>query len=722
MEIAVGPPVVSVHSDDEVVVSGASGDISNSHEHGYFVSDTRLVSGHRVALCGEEPVLLNGSATGNHSARFELTNPRVLGPEGDSIGEHTLHLRLDRVVSQGVHEDYDLTNWGPEPVVCDLEIAIESDFADIFDVKAKRRVRRGTFQTSWDQDSATLTTRYANGEFERAVAMRARCDSPEPRFANGRIEFRIALRHGESWHSCLYWIPIVHGEPRPVDSRCHQLRDEGSDRSLARREWIDQTTEIDTSNPVVNSALRQSVEDLAGLRLHRHDQFASGGGSHDGLDRESWVPAAGVPWFLSLFGRDSLTVSEQTLALSPRFALGSLRALANLQAGSYDDDRDMQPGKIEHEIRHGELAELRLVPHSPYYGAHETTTLYVLVAAHAYWWHGSRDELDAMKPHVERALAWIDRDGDPDHDGLQEYQTRARDGYVNQGWKDSGDAIVDEDGSPAATPIALAEHQGAVVAAKRAWADVLEGAYRDRSASCRLRSDADRLAETIEARFWWEEQGTYVLGLDGRKRPIRSVASNAGHLLWQRAVAEERAARVVERLMADDMWSGWGIRTLSSGHPAYNPLSYQRGSVWPHDNGIIAAGFRNYGFDGAAGRVARGILDATSKFAAQRPPELFAGLSRDPGSFPVQYLGANVPQAWSSGAIVHLLVSLLGLEANAPAGKLLVRPALPEWLAEVTLCDLRVGDGSADVRITRVSDGPDRVDVLRAEGLRVDSP
>lgn len=720
MEITVGPPVVSVHSDDEVVVSGTAGDISDDRDHGYFVADTRLISGYHITLCGSNLVLLNGSATGNHAGRFELTNPHLVGSEGQTIEEHSLHLRLDRAVSQGVHEDYDLTYWGHESVVCELEIAIESDFADIFDVKERQAIRRGTIRSSWDEEESKLTASYTHREFERAVAIRVRSDSSGPTFANGRIGFRIELTHGQSWHSCLFWIPILDGKPEPNESRCHRLVDEGSDRSMARREWIEQATEIETPNALVNSALSQAVEDLAGLRLHRHDKLASGEALHDGLDRDSWVPSAGVPWFLSLFGRDALTVSAQTLALSPRFALGSLRALAGLQANSYDDDRDMQPGKIEHEIRHGELAALHLIPHTPYYGAHETTTLYVLVAAQAYRWHGSRDELDAMRPHVERALAWIDRDGDSDGDGLQEYQTRAQDGYANQGWKDAGDSIVDEDGSPASPPIALAEHQGAVVAAKRAWATVLEDVYGERSASSRLRADADRLAEVIENRFWWEEEGTYLLGLDGKKQPIRSVASDAGHLLWQRAVVAERAGRVVERLMADDMWSGWGIRTLSQDHPSYNPLSYQRGSVWPHDNGIIAAGFRNYGFDYEAAQVARAIFDATSKFASQRPPELFAGLARDPGSFPVQYLGANVPQAWSSGSIVHLLVTLVGLEADAKAGSLAVRPALPEWLPHVTLWRIRVGSGSADLRITRRGDGPDRVEVLAADGLRID--
>jgi len=719
VEVSVGPLVVSTHVDDEVMVSELSGEMSSTKEQGYFVADTRLASGYRLKLGGKQPTLLNGAAVRHHSARFEFTNPTLVGSDGREIAEHSLHLRLDRSMGPGIHEDYDLTNQGRDDVVLDLEVSVESDFADLFDVKAHRRIRRGSIHSSWDEEEGRLTTRYENATFERSLVLEvANHDSP-PEFANGGILFRVELAAASSWHCCLWWMPVIDGTERRVTQPCHQLVESDAQHEVVRRRWVDRATIFETSNPGVTVALRQAVDDLAGLRLHHHDELARGATNDDDLD--AWVPAAGIPWFVSLFGRDSLTVSFQTLALSPRFALGSLRALAALQADSYDDRRDMQPGKIEHEVRHGELAALHLIPHTPYYGSHEATTLYVLVAAQAWRWHGDRQALDDVRPHVERALAWIGRDGDIDGDGLQEYQTRTADGSYNQGWKDSGDAIVTSDGSLAKLPIALCEHQGLVVAAKRAWADVAETVYGDRRGAARLRSEADRLAAQIEERFWWEEEGTYYLGLDGDKRPIDSVSSNPGHLLWQRVIDPERAARVVARLMAEDMWSGWGIRTLSAEHVAYDPLSYQRGSVWPHDNAIAAAGFRAYGFDDEAFTVAEGIFDATSRFASQRLPELFAGLTRDAGAFPVQYLGANVPQAWSSGAIVQLVATLLGLEADAQDGLLRVHPALPEWLSEVTLRQLRVGDSSVDFRVVRQPDGHHHVELLAGgDGLRVE--
>lgn len=719
MEVSVGPPIISTHFDDEFIVSELNGEVSSTKEQGYFADDTRLVSGYRLKLGGERAMLLNGAVVDHHSARFEFTNPPLIGGNGDAIPGHSLHLRLDRCVGRGVHEDYDITNTSRDLIVVDLEISVESDFADLFDVKAHRRIRRGFIHSFWDERRHRLTTHYSNSGFERAFVLQVAKNDAPPEFANGGILFRVSLPPAASWHSCILWEPIIDGRERRVTRPCHDLVQNKSDDETSGHLWVEQTTTFHTSNPGVNVALQQAADDLAGLRLYRHDELAAPGlKAHD---LEAWVPAAGIPWFVSLFGRDALIVALQTPALSPRFALGSLHALSALQGDAYDDMRDMQPGKIEHEVRHGELAALKLIPHTPYYGAHETTSLFVLVAARSWRWHGDRKALDSIRPNVERALAWIDHDGDIDGDGLQEYRTRAPGGYRDQGWKDAGDAIVMRDGSLAKPPIALCEHQGVVVAAKRAWAEVVEEAYEDTALATRLRAEADTLAEAIEHRFWWEAEGTYYLGLDGDKRPIDSVASNPGHLLWLKVISPERARKVADRLLAKDMWSGWGIRTLSAEHVAYDPLSYQRGSVWPHDNAIAVAGFHEYGFDDEALKVSAGIFQAASKFTASRLPELFAGFDRDRGAFPVQYLGANVPQAWSSGAVIHLIAAMLGMNANAQQGLLQLRPKLPSWMPEVTMRGLRVGDSPIDLRITRLENKTHEVEVLANEkGLSVE--
>jgi glycogen debranching enzyme len=710
MAVAVGPPTITIHYNDEFCVCELDGNISSTEEQGYFASDTRLVSGYRVKLGRDHPQILNSAAVAHHSARFEFSNPTFLGNDGSPIPEHTLHLRLDRTIGPGVHEDYELSSHAPEPVTFSLEVSVESDFADIFDVKAHRRIVRGSANSLWDE-KGILTTRYVDGPFERSFILQVANATSEPVFANGGIHFHITLQPKQHWHTCLWWIPVINGEIRPIARPCHQLLTEETDTESLRLRWIQSATIFETENAMVTEALAQATEDLAGLRLHRHDEIAKPDEEDD-----SWVPAAGIPWFVTLFGRDSLTVASQTLSLSPRFALGSLRALAALQGDAYDDARDMQPGKIEHEIRHGELAQLHLIPHTPYYGTHEATTLYVLVAAAAWRWHGDDDAVRQIRPNVERALEWIDRDGDIDQDGLQEYERRTPNGYYNQGWKDSGDAILTSDGELAKLPIALCEHQGLVVAAKRAWAGVLEELFGEDDAAERLRSQADTLKQLLEERFWWEAEGTYYLGLDGDKKPIESVASNAGHLLFEGAIENDRAKKVARRVLEPDMWSGWGIRTLSAAHVAYDPLSYQLGSVWPHDNSIIAAGCRLYGLDDEAAQIAQAIFEATSMFASYRPPELFAGFSRDLGAFPVPYLGANVPQAWSSGALVQLVATLLGLEADAPAKRLRVRPALPEWMPVVTVRQLRVGSRSIDARVARLANGEHELDVLSDPG------
>jgi glycogen debranching enzyme len=699
VEIRVGPPSLTVHADEQFLVCAPDATIAAGEQQGYFCVDTRLVSAYELTLSRTPPTLLNSAVVQPFSARHEFVNAEM-ATSGGVIERGTLHLRLDRTIHHGIHEDYDLTNYASEAVEFELELRFEGDYADLFDVKEERFVRRGLLESRWDSEARTLTNSYRHGDFERGLRLEVRKYGSEPEYANGLLSFRIRLEPKQRWHTCLLWVPVrVAGEEGGPIAACHALLTGDPELAKRRRAWLARVTRIETNDSGVNAVVERAVDDLGALRMRRVDKDAV---AHGGDGIEEMVPAAGIPWFVSLFGRDALVVSLQALALSPGLAAGSLQALAALQGDSYDDRHDLQPGKIEHEFRHGELAHFELVPQTPYYGTHDATTLYVWAAAELWRWTADRALLERLRPHVERALHWVDVDGDDDDDGLQEYKTRAGDwGYYNQSWKDSGDGVVNADGSNAELPIATCELQGYVVAAKRGWADTLEQAFDDAAGAAQLRQQADRLAEAIEARFWWEAEGAYYLGLDGRKRPIESVASNQGHLLWAQAITGERAARVVTRLLEADMWSGWGVRTLSAAHIAYNPLSYQLGSVWPHDNAILARGFARYGHGAQAGQIARALFDAAGRFQYRRLPEVYGGLARDEGSFPVQYLGANVPQAWASGAIIHLLSALLGLEPDAANKRLVLRPALPDWLDEIELTNLRVGNASVDLRVTR---------------------
>ena len=683
LPIQVGPSTITMNRDDRFVVCQPDGRIERHAEEGFFARDTRFVSGYELFINGQRPLLLNASPVQFYSSRFEYSNPELLDRDG-LVPRQSLGLRVDRTVSGGVHEDYDIVNHGRRPVRLTIEIEIESDFADIFDVKAGQLVRRGEINARWFRSKRELRTTYINRDFVRELVLQASRSDSTPQFANGRFIFVAQLAPKASWHTCLRWLPLTHAKRRPATLPCNAVAGPRPDQSLPRLRHV----RLETSNHTVKRAWEQAQLDMDSLQLE-----------DPSFERGVFIPAAGVPWFVTLVGRDSLIVSMQGISGYPEFAAGALRRLSELQATEDDPERDMEPGKIPHEIRHGELAQLRILPFQPYYGTHDATTLFVIVASYLYQWLGDVGVLNRYLPNVEAALGWIDKSGDRDGDGFQEYGTRSAHGYYNQGWKDAGDAIPHADGSLAGLPIALCELQGYVYDAKQRMADIYE-ILGHRRKSARLRAEALSLYERFNETFWWEAEGTYYLGLDGQKRPIESVASNAGHCLASGIVPPERAARVVERLMAPDMWSGWGIRTLSSDHVAYNPFSYQTGSVWPHDNALIAGGFRRYGHDAAAAQVARGLFDASERFQANRLPELFAGLPRDEGSFPVQYLGANVPQAWAAGSIFRLIAVLCGIHATTDqaGSRLYLDPALPSWLPDVLIRNLRAGNGAAELR------------------------
>jgi len=683
--VQVGPATITINRDDRVVVCQPDGSISGADD-GFFTRDTRFVSGYTIRVNGRPPLLLTAAPIRFFSSRFEFTNEPLLDRDG-RIERESLGIRVDRTISGGVHEDIDIANYARRKVRLVLELEPKSDFADIFDVKGGGVVRRGTIDTRWYSGRHELRTVYTNGAFRRELVVTVDRADARPQYANGRLLFVAEIPPKGVWHACTSWLPITHRRtaPRPEVLPCSAvevpLGQAGVDRLPA--------VGVRTGNDTVRRAWNQAVADLEALRLE-DPTFEPG----------VIVPAAGVPWFMTLFGRDTLIVSMHAIGGYPEFADGALRRLGALQATTDDPVRDMEPGKIPHEIRHGELTQTGILPFSPYYGTHDATTLYIVVLSYLYHWSGGLDVVHRHLGSAERALAWIDRYGDRDRDGFQEYATRSPHGYYNQGWKDAGDAIPHEDGTLAPLPLALCELQGYVYDAKLRLAELYDALGRSADAA-HLRAQADELFDRFNDAFWWEEEGTYYLGLDGDKRPIRSVASNAGHLLQSGIVPPERAGRLVARLLRDDMWSGWGIRTLSSDHVAYNPFSYHTGSVWPHDNAMIAGGMRRYGFATETAKVARGMFDAAERLVLARLPELFAGLPRHEASFPVQYLGANVPQAWAASAILRFVAVLAGIHArtDASGSRVYVDPALPAWLPELSITNLRAGRGAVSLSL-----------------------
>ena len=699
-KVQVGPHQISIHQGQTVLVSEPDGQINWPSDKGLYFSDTRVISSWAVYANGEPWDLLNGGAITHYASRIYLTNRRILTTDG-VIPPRTLGFTLSRSINGGMHEDLDITNNSMKRVRFQLEIALRCDFADIFEVRSGDIVRRGRITTTWSPATQELRTSYRNGDFVRAVTVAPAHRQPEVEYANGRLSFEISLHPGEAWHCCLLYV-LQDGDRHiaPLDSCVDDHEDTRHAEALS--DWLRSVLKIRCSNEEFYRLYRQALEDMAALRL-----------PIAGTDHMVFLPAAGLPWFVAPFGRDSLIVSLQNLLIYPDFARGTLDILGSLQAKEQDDYRDAEPGKILHELRYGELAHFKLIPHTPYYGTADATPLY-LITLHAAWRAiGDKALLERHLGTAEGCLSWIDDYGDRDGDGFQEYQTRSPVGYENMGWKDSGDSVVYPDGSLVKGPKALCELQGYVYDAWLRMAEVFDELGKSARAA-ELQRKAAALFKRFNETFWDEESGFYGLALDGDKKKVLTVASNAGHCLWSGIVPRERAERVVQRLMEPDMWSGWGIRTLSALNPAFNPYNYQTGSVWPHDNAIIALGCKRYGFGAEAAKIARDISEAGSHFLSNQLPELYTTIARDERSFPVQYLGANIPQAWAAGAVFALLQAILGFKPDAPRGKLYVDPLLPHWLPDLTVLDLRVGSHRFDIRFWR-SDGETQFEVLRGD-------
>ena len=688
IKTTIGPPVLTLSKGGTFLVTDQNGEISPLEAQGLFANDTRFLSGYGLWVDGRRWERVTSAVTSHHSSRICLTNAASSTFAGDSFIEaETLSLMVTRVLDEGLHETLALTNYGLHAVEVVLAVELQSDFADLFEVKDSKLRQRGSLETEWDAERAELSTKYRRGDYSCCFRYQVAGAPSNPTYANGRLLFTIDLPPGVTWQACGHMI-LEHGATvhRP---QCRVLDDAEDDLTNLGDQWVRDCTRLTTPHADLSESYQQSVEDMSALRLFDRD-----------LAKDVWVPAAGVPWFVTLFGRDSLIASLQNMPVNARFAEGTLRTLAAHQALERDDWRDAQPGKIVHEVRHGELAHFNEVPHTRYYGTWDATPLFLMVLHQAWRWLGDRQLIEDMLPAAQRCLDWIDTFGDIDGDGFQEYQTYSSKGYENMGWKDACDAVVYPDGSQVKQPKALCEMQGYVYAAKRGAAEVFR-ALGEIDKAEGLEQQALELKRKFNEAFWLESEAFFAFGLDSAKQPIRTIASNAGHCLWTGIADVDKAGPVVRRLLAGDMWSGWGIRTLSAVNPAYNPFSYQLGSVWPHDNSIIASGMKRYGFGQEANRVARGIIDAAGFFQSCRLPELFAGVARQSNSFPMQYRAANAPQAWAAGSIFQLVHTILGLDADAPHGRLWVNPTLPDWLPRLELTGLRIGGVSIDMRFWR---------------------
>jgi glycogen debranching enzyme len=660
------------------------GDIGGE-TNGLFADDTRFLSLLRLTVNGARPLLLTSDKVEYFSAAFYLRNPLAGALEQDEV-----LIARERFVGEGMQDRVIVQNQGLRSVALDLTIEFGSDFADIFTVKARDFALGDPLNAPPLPPLAACRYEEESNQFVLVDEGGGTCTqvifSLPGTVGEGSMTYRIELEPRERWELRLDVVACPDGEPvvpRAVERRF------GAEREHVRNSltaWQLRVPQLRASWDTLGHSFSQSVSDLASLRMRSSD--------HEGVGN---LPGAGIPWFMTVFGRDTIITCLQTLLFGPELAQSALGVLAELQATEDDPSIDAEPGKIVHEVRHGKAARAW---HSTYYGSVDATPLYVVLLSEVWRWTDDAAFVRGLREPALRALEWIDRSGDPDGDGFVEYERRAQHGIRNQSWKDSDDSQRFSDGTLAEPPIAPVEVQGYVYDAKRRAAELAREVWRDRELAERLDADADRLYQRFDEAFWNDERGGYVLGLDREKRQVDSLCSNIGHLLWSGIVAPERAEVVVDRLMGEGLWSGWGVRTMSSDDGGFNPLSYHNGTVWPHDNSLIAAGLGRYGRWSEAQRIVRRMLEAAAHFDYQLP-EVFAGFRRADTPFPIAYPTAARPQAWAAGTPVLLLQVLLGLEPDRRRQTLLtVAPdELPSWAGRLRLSGVRAFGRAWDVRL-----------------------
>jgi len=660
---------------------------------GLFYLDTRYLSHFEMLINGVQPLPL-GSNIADDNAVFsvDLANPDIYYGHRVILPKSLLH--IDRTVflsADTLFHRFAIRNFSSYRVRLLLSLSYDCDFADIFEVRGTERLQRGAVRPQIDADRVQFAYHGLDDQIRRTTI----AFEPVPTHLSASLaSFRLDLEPGKA--TSVFAAASCNGANPQRPSFMRALRNVHRGLKSAR----EGSARIETSNDVFNEILERAAADLAMLVT----QTAQGP-----------YPYAGIPWYSTTFGRDGLITALQCLWLDPRLALGVLRRLAAFQAQKTDPQADAEPGKILHEMRAGEMSALGEVPFGLYYGSVDSTPLFVILAGRYTQVTGDLASLRELWPAVERALAWIDG-ADPDGDGFVEYFKATPRGLANQGWKDSHDAVSHADGRLATGPIAIAEVQGYVYAAKvlASWcADKLGNAERAHA----LAAEAEELARRFETSFWCEEIGTYALALDGDKRPCRVATSNAGQVLFSGIARSDRAMTVAGHLMGPKLFSGWGVRTLSASERRYNPMSYHNGSIWPHDNALIALGLARYGEKAAVARIFQALSDAATYMDLRRLPELFCGFARVRGRGPTLYPVACAPQAWASAAFYALIEASLGIEQDPWAGEIRFRnPVLPPFLDKIVVRELRAGDASVDVSIRRHRDGKLSLQTLKSQG------
>jgi glycogen debranching enzyme len=677
---------VSVLEGNTFVVARRNGDVDAGpgEPHGLFHRDTRHLSRWLLTVDGLSLAPLSTDDTKSFSAHFFL----VPGT-GSEYTDATMSVIRRRVVGDGFFEELTVLNHGTEPIQPQIAITAAADFADLFEVKDATIEKRGKTFTRIEE--GTLVLGYERAGYIRETWIRPHDEGAD--IEENGIAFRPTIAPQGRWSAWIEVVTAIDGTPTGHDHTRYSPGDQTGPPAESRTglgthprisELLAVAPKLETDWEPLKLTYARSLVDLAALRFYPRE------GS-----RVS-VPAAGLPWFQTLFGRDSLITSYQVLHIVPELAASTLDVLASLQGTRRDDFRDEEPGKILHELRFGELTAFEERPHSPYFGSADGTMLFLILLDEYERFTGDAERVRRLEPNARAALTWIDEYGDRDGDGYVEYERRNTEtGLENQCWKDSWNSILFADGTLAKLPRATCELQGYAYDARRRCARLARDLWDDQPLADKLERQADELKQSFNDDFWLEDRGYYALALDGDKKPVDALTSNIGHLLWSGIVDDDRVGEVVAHLLGPRLFSGWGVRTMAEGDGGYNPIGYHQGTVWPHDNSLIAAGLRRYGYDDEATAIAFAILEAAQYFLG-RLPETFAGYDRGLTDYPVEYPTACSPQAWATGAPLFLLRILLGLEAHA--GAIEQNPVLPERIRELALHDLPEPAGTAEAR------------------------
>lgn len=694
-----------------VLLTNADGSITEGRGLGLFDYDTRILSTYRLLIDDEPP---RGDTRANLESDYWVAHLTVERAGRDPVGPHlpqdVIAVEIRRRVGRGMAEQILLRNHSMADADVVLRLEFAADFADIAE-KDGTPSHAGTTRTAWEPESPALLfdhRAHRDGvDFRRAVRIRIVASDGPPGFdPPASLRFPIRLAPHGVWTAGLAFDSLVDDVWRLADATGFTGR---TDRDRVRDAWRRTRVQLDAADDVMTTAFDQAADDLFALRAWDFD-----------VGPDAWVVNAGVPTYTGLFGRDTLTAGWQAALVGPDILRGTLARIAATQATDDSAWHDREPGKMVHELRRGPLSDLNLIPQRAYYGTQTTAAMFV-VALSEYWhWTGDTAALETYRDAALRTFEWAERYGDRDGDGFLEYTRRSSRGLKNHGWKDSDEAIRYPDGRLVENPIATVEEQAYHCIALQRMAEILVALGDDRRAE-QFASKARALRRRWHDAFWMPDEGFYAMALGPDKQPVRSIGSNPGHALAAGLVPRELAARCADRLMADDLFSGWGVRTLSRQHPSYNPLAYHLGTVWPVENATFALGFKRYGLDDHLERLVTAMYDAAANFQNCRLPEALGGIGRQESPVPTVYPKSNSPQAWSASAMLLLVQALLGIYPFAPAKVLaLARPRLPEWLPAVTVRQIRVGDATVAIRFQRDRNGSTGFEVIEKQGtLRV---